>query len=168
MKDKKKIIPVIAFVVLVIAVIGIALQPNFTQVGDDLVTDRYYATAQIAYEMTDGYFAIKEDITTVNINKSFAVWFAETDDNELLMAKMAFNNGKYFSLRETGIYSEKTLTRTSDTLDEELSLSEDTLQYTILPESKYKQSDFEGESVNVELFNFDNKSYAFVYKIVSE
>ena len=73
MKEKKKIVPIIAFIVLIIAIVGVALQPNFTQIGDNVVSDRYYDTAYEAYEHNSGAVNIKEDITTVNINNKFAI-----------------------------------------------------------------------------------------------
>ena len=47
---KKNIIPIIALIVLVIAIIGMVLQPNFIQIGDYVASDTYYDTAYEAYK----------------------------------------------------------------------------------------------------------------------
>ena len=143
MKEKKKIVPIIAFIVLIIAIVGVALQPNFTQIGDNVVSDRYYDTAYEAYEHNSGAVNIKEDITTVNINNKFAVWFAVSDENELAILKMALKNGKYFSLGDTCLYSEKTLNNNSNnipsSLEDEMTLDKEMLEYEILREEKYEK-----------------------------
>ena len=131
MKEKKKIVPIIAFIVLIIAIVGVALQPNFTQIGDNVVSDRYYDTAYEAYEHNSGAVNIKEDITTVNINNKFAVWFAVSDENELAILKMALMDGKYFPLGDTCLYSEKTLNNNSNnipsSLEDEMTLDKEML-----------------------------------------
>ena len=53
---------IIAFIVLIIAIVGVALQPNFTQIGDNVVSDRYYDTAYEAYKHCDIPVNIEEDV----------------------------------------------------------------------------------------------------------
>lgn len=170
MKEKKKIVPIIAFIVLIIAIIGVALQPNFTQIGDNVVSDRYYDTAYEAYEHNSGAVNIKEDITTVNINNKFAVWFAVSDENELAILKMALKDGKYFSLGDTSLYSEKTLNNNSNnipsSLEDEMTLDKEMLEYEILREEKYEKSPLAKKNYDTEYFTYNNKDYVFVYEVV--
>lgn len=86
-KKKNKVIPIIAFIVLIIALIGVTLQPNFTQIGDNVVSDRYYDTAYEAYKHCDIPVNIEEEITTVNINNKYALWFAVGDKMHLSLLK---------------------------------------------------------------------------------
>ena len=170
MKEKKKIVPIIAFIVLIIAIVGVALQPNFTQIGDNVVSDRYYDTAYEAYEHNSGAVNIKEDITTVNINNKFAVWFAVSDENELAILKMALKDGKYFSLGDTSLYSEKTLNNNSNnipsSLEDEMTLDKEMLEYEILREEKYEKSPLAKKNYDTEYFTYNNKDYVFVYEVV--
>lgn len=167
MKEKKKIVPIIAFMVLIIALVGVALQPNFTQIGDNVVSDRYYDTAYEAYKHNSDAVNIKEDITTVNINNKFAVWFAVGDDNYLATLKMAVKDGKYFSLGDVGLTSEKTLnTSSTSSLESELTLGDDILKYQILREDKYKNSPLAKKNYNTEYFTYNGKNYIFVYTVV--
>lgn len=170
MKEKKKIVPIIAFIVLIIAIVGVALQPNFTQIGDNVVSDRYYDTAYEAYEHNSGAVNIKEDITTVNINNKFAVWFAVSDENELAILKMALKNGKYFSLGDTSLYSEKTLNNSSNnipsSLEDEMTLDKEMLEFEILREEKYEKSPLAKKNYDTEYFTYNNKDYVFVYEVV--
>lgn len=165
---KKKIIPIIALIVLVIAIIGMVLQPNFIQIGDYVASDTYYDTAYEAYKKTDDRLNIKEEIITIDINSEFALWFAASEDNELALVKMAVQNGKYFSLGDVSIYSENTLKQNIASLDDGFSLGNDTLRYIILPEAKYKQSSLEKENYNTEYFEFIGDSYVFVYEVVTD
>ena len=170
MKEKKKIVPIIAFIVLIIAIVGVALQPNFTQIGDNVVSDRYYDTAYEAYEHNSGAVNIKEDITTVNINNKFAVWFAVSDENELAILKMALKDGKYFSLGDTSLYSEKTLNNSSNnipsSLEDEMTLDKEMLEFEILREEKYEKSPLAKKNYDTEYFTYNNKDYVFVYEVV--
>ena len=170
MKEKKKIVPIIAFIVLIIALIGVALQPNFTQIGDNVVSDRYYDTAYEAYEHNSDAVNIKEDITTVNINNKFAVWFAVSDENELAILKMALKDGKYFSLGDTSLYSEKTLNNSSNnipsSLEDEMTLDKEMLEFEILREEKYEKSPLAKKNYDTEYFTYNNKDYVFVYEVV--
>ena len=170
MKEKKKIVPIIAFIVLIIAIVGVALQPNFTQIGDNVVSDRYYDTAYEAYEHNSGAVNIKEDITTVNINNKFAVWFAVSDENELAILKMALKDGKYFSLGDTSLYSEKTLNNSSNnipsSLEDEMTLDKEMLEFEILREEKYEKSPLVKKNYDTEYFTYNNKDYVFVYEVV--
>ena len=170
MKEKKKIVPIIAFIVLIIAIVGVALQPNFTQIGDNVVSDRYYDTAYEAYEHNSGAVNIKEDITTVNINNKFAVWFAVSDENELAILKMALKDGKYFSLGDTSLYSEKTLNNSSNnipsSLEDEMTLDKEMLEFEILREEKYEKSPLDKKNYDTEYFTYNNKDYVFVYEVV--
>ena len=170
MKEKKKIVPIIAFIVLIIAIVGVALQPNFTQIGDNVVSDRYYDTAYEAYEHNSDAVNIKEDITTVNINNKFAVWFAISDENELAILKMALKNGKYFSLGDTSLYSEKTLNNSSNnipsSLEDEMTLDKEMLEFEILREEKYEKSPLAKKNYDTEYFTYNNKDYVFVYEVV--
>lgn len=170
MKEKKKIVPIIAFIVLIIAIVGVALQPNFTQIGDNVVSDRYYDTAYEAYEHNSGAVNIKEDITTVNINNKFAVWFAVSDENELAILKMALMDGKYFPLGDTCLYSEKTLNNNSNnipsSLEDEMTLDKEMLEYEILREEKYEKSPLAKKNYDTEYFTYNNKDYVFVYEVV--
>ncbi|MDY4812357.1 MAG: hypothetical protein SO152_00720 [Ruminococcus sp.] len=170
MKEKKKIVPIIAFIVLIIAIVGVALQPNFTQIGDNVVSDRYYDTAYEAYEHNSGAVNIKEDITTVNINNKYAVWFAVSDENELATLKMAVKDGKYFSLGDTCLYSEKNLNNSSNnipsSLEDEMTLDKEMLEYEILREEKYKKSPLAKKNYHTEYFTYNNKDYVFVYEVV--
>ena len=170
MKEKKKIVPIIAFIVLIIAIVGVALQPNFTQIGDNVVSDRYYDTAYEAYEYNSDAVNIKEDITTVNINNKFAVWFAVSDENELAILKMALKDGKYFSLGDTSLYSEKTLNNSSNnipsSLEDEMTLDKEMLEFEILREEKYEKSPLAKKNCKTEYFTYNNKDYVFVYEVV--
>lgn len=170
MKEKKKIVPIIAFIVFIIAIVGVALQPNFTQIGDNVVSDRYYDTAYEAYEHNSDAVNIKEDITTVNINNKFAVWFAISDENELAILKMALKDGKYFSLGDTSLYSEKTLNNNSNnipsSLEDEMTLDKEMLEYEILREEKYNKSPLAKKNYHTETFTYNGKNYVFVYKVV--
>ena len=170
MKEKKKIVPIIAFIVLIIAIVGVALQPNFTQIGDNVVSDRYYDTAYEAYEHNSGAVNIKEDITTVNINNKFAVWFAVSDENELAILKMALMDGKYFPLGDTCLYSEKTLNNSSNnipsSLEDEMTLDKEMLEFEILREEKYEKSPLAKKNYDTEYFTYNNKDYVFVYEVV--
>ena len=170
MKEKKKIVPIIAIIVLIIAIVGVALQPNFTQIGDNVVSDRYYDTAYEAYEHNSGAVNIKEDITTVNINNKFAVWFAVSDENELAILKMALMDGKYFPLGDTCLYSEKTLNNNSNnipsSLEDEMTLDKEMLEYEILREEKYEKSPLAKKNYDTEYFTYNNKDYVFVYEVV--
>lgn len=170
MKEKKKIVPIIAFIVLIIAIVGVALQPNFTQIGDNVVSDRYYDTAYEAYEYNSDAVNIKEDITTVNINNKFAVWFAVSDENELAILKMALKDGKYFSLGDTSLYSEKTLNNSSNnipsSLEDEMTLDKEMLEFEILREEKYEKSPLAKKNYDTEYFTYNNKDYVFVYEVV--
>ena len=170
MKEKKKIVPIIAFIVLIIAIVGVALQPNFTQIGDNVVSDRYYDTAYEAYEHNSGAVNIKEDITTVNINNKFAVWFAVSDENELAILKMALMDGKYFPLGDTCLYSKKTLNNNSNnipsSLEDEMTLDKEMLEYEILREEKYEKSPLAKKNYDTEYFTYNNKDYVFVYEVV--
>lgn len=170
MKEKKKIVPIIAFIVLIIAIVGVALQPNFTQIGDNVVSDRYYDTAYEAYEHNSGAVNIKEDITTVNINNKFAVWFAVSDENELAILKMALMDGKYFPLGDTCLYSEKTLNNNSNnipsSLEDEMTLDKEMLEFEILREEKYEKSPLVKKNYDTEYFTYNNKDYVFVYEVV--
>ena len=170
MKEKKKIVPIITFIVLIIAIVGVALQPNFTQIGDNVVSDRYYDTAYEAYEHNSDAVNIKEDITTVNINNKFAVWFAVSDENELAILKMALKDGKYFSLGDTCLYSEKTLNNSSNnipsSLEDEMTLDKEMLEYEILREEKYEKSPLAKKNYDTEYFTYNNKDYVFVYEVV--
>ena len=170
MKEKKKIVPIIAIIVLIIAIVGVALQPNFTQIGDNVVSDRYYDTAYEAYEHNSGAVNIKEDITTVNINNKFAVWFAVGDENALVLIKMALKDGKYFSLGDTSLYSEKTLNNSSNnipsSLEDEMTLDKEMLEYEILREEKYEKSPLAKKNYKTEYFTYNNKDYVFVYEVV--
>ena len=171
MKEKKKIVPIIAFIVLIIAIIGIALQPNFTQIGDNVVSDRYYDTAYEAYKHCDIPVNIEEEITTVNINNKYAVWFAVSDENALVLIKMALKNGKYFSLGDTCLYSEKTLNNSSNnipsSLEDEMTLDKEMLEFEILREEKYEKSPLAKKNYDTEYFTYNNKDYVFVYEVVS-
>ena len=166
MKEKKKIVPIIAFIVLIIAIVGVALQPNFTQIGDNVVSDRCYDTAYEAYEHNSDAVNIKEDITTVNINNKFAV----SDKNELAILKMALKDGKYFSLGDTCLYSEKTLNNNSNnipsSLEDEMTLDKEMLEYEILREEKYEKSPLAKKNYKTEYFTYNNKDYVFVYEVV--
>ena len=170
MKEKKKIVPIIAFIVLIIAIVGVALQPNFTQIGDNVVSDRYYDTAYEAYEYNSDAVNIKEDITTVNINNKFAVWFAVSDENELAILKMALMDGKYFPLGDTCLYSEKTLNNSSNnipsSLEDEMTLDKEMLEFEILREEKYEKSPLAKKNYDTEYFTYNNKDYVFVYEVV--
>ena len=170
MKEKKKIVPIIAIIVLIIAIVGVALQPNFTQIGDNVVSDRYYDTAYEAYEYNSDAVNIKEDITTVNINNKFAVWFAVSDENELAILKMALKDGKYFSLGDTSLYSEKTLNNSSNnipsSLEDEMTLDKEMLEFEILREEKYEKSPLAKKNYDTEYFTYNNKDYVFVYEVV--
>ena len=170
MKEKKKIVPIIAFIVLIIAIVGVALQPNFTQIGDNVVSDRYYDTAYEAYEYNSDAVNIKEDITTVNINNKFAVWFAVSDENELAILKMALKDGKYFPLGDTSLYSEKTLNNSSNnipsSLEDEMTLDKEMLEFEILREEKYEKSPLAKKNYDTEYFTYNNKDYVFVYEVV--
>ncbi|MGN0459466.1 MAG: hypothetical protein ACI4HL_00980 [Ruminococcus sp.] len=168
-KKKKKIVPIIAFIVLIIALIGVALQPNFVQIGDNVVSDRYYDTAYEAYKHKDSSMSvdIKEEITTVNINNKFAVWFAVGDENALVLVKMALNDGKYFSLGDVGLTSEKTLnTSSTSSLESEWTLGDDILKYQILREDKYKNSPLAKKNYDTEYFTYNKKDYVFIYEVV--
>ncbi len=167
MKEKKNIIPIIALIVLAIAIVGIILQPNFIQIGDNVISDTYYNTAYEAYENSGDEFNIKEEITTININNKFALWLAGSTNNELTVVKMAMKDGKYFSLGDVSFYTNYTLNRNAPSINDELTLGNKTLKYVILPESNYKQSDLEKEKYNTEYFVYNNTDYVFVYKIVS-
>lgn len=170
MKEKKKIVPIIAIIVLIIAIVGVALQPNFTQIGDNVVSDRYYDTAYEAYEHNSDAVNIKEDITTVNINNKFAVWFAVSDENELAILKMALMDGKYFPLGDTCLYSEKTLNNSSNnipsSLEDEMTLDKEMLEFEILREEKYEKSPLAKKNYDTEYFTYNNKDYVFVYEVV--
>lgn len=172
MKEKKKIVPIIAFIVLIIAIVGIALQPNYLQIGDNVVSDRYYDTAYEAYEHEDSSMSvdIKEEITTVNINNKFAVWFAVSDDNYLATLKMALKDGKYFSLGDACLYSEKTLNNSSNntpsSLEDEMTLDKEMLVYEILPEEKYEKSPLAKKNYDTEYFTYNKKDYVFIYEVV--
>ena len=170
MKEKKKIVPIIAIIVLIIAIVGVALQPNFTQIDDNVVSDRYYDTAYEAYEYNSDAVNIKEDITTVNINNKFAVWFAVSDENELAILKMALKDGKYFSLGDTSLYSEKTLNNSSNnipsSLEDEMTLDKEMLEFEILREEKYEKSPLAKKNCKTEYFTYNNKDYVFVYEVV--
>lgn len=172
MKEKKKIVPIIAFIVLIIAIVGVALQPNYLQIGDNVVSDRYYDTAYEAYEHNDSSMSvdIKEEITTVNINNKFAVWFAVGDENALVLIKMALKDGKYFSLGDTCLYSEKTLNNSSNnipsSLEDEMTLDKELLKFEILREEKYEKSPLAKKNYGTEYFTYNNKDYVFVYEVV--
>lgn len=172
MKAKKKIVPIIAFIVLIIAIVGVALQPNYLQIGDNVVSDRYYDTAYEAYEHNDSSMSvdIKEEITTVNINNKFAVWFAVGDENALVLIKMALKDGKYFSLGDTSLYSEKTLNNSSNnipsSLEDEMTLDKEMLKFEILKEEKYEKSPLAKKNYDTETFTYIGKNYVFVYTVV--
>ncbi len=168
MKEKKNIIPIIALIVLAIAIVGIIFQPNFIQFGDNVISDTYYNTAYDAYKNSGDEFNIKEEITTININNKFALWFAVSTDDELTIVKMTMKNGKYFSLSDVSFYTNNTLNHNAPSLNDELTLGDKTLKYVILPESKYKQSDLEKEKYNTEYFEYNNTDYVFVYNLASD
>ena len=101
---------------------------------------------------------IEEEITTVNINNKYALWFAVSDENELATLKMAVKDGKYFSLGDVGLTSEKTLnTSSTSSLESEWTLGDDILKYQILREDKYKNSALAKMNYHTEYFTYNNK-----------
>jgi hypothetical protein len=166
-KDKKKkIILPIALIVFVIAVVGIALQPNFLQIGDKVISDTYYDTAYEAYNNDDCDFNIKGEITTININSNYAYWIAYTTDKMLVTAKMAKQDGKYFSLGDAGFSSEKTLANNQAKLEDSDTLGDDTINYIIVSKDKYENSDLPKGNYHTDTFEFNKTSYVFVYEVV--
>ena len=162
---RKYIAVVLVCLAIIAGVFTLLFSSPKYQIGDEIFVGKYCDTAYEAFIDSGGCpeYDFKEELATVNINNSFAVWISSTKTDEFMLVKMRTEDGKYCSLDDFTIIKIKDCNNSA--LEREFTLGEEKLLlYTICPFSDLKSE----KNVNINNFICKNCSFVFAYKIIDK